>query len=81
MPENNTTGNINTNQQLRERIAATASELSQAKAELAETRKRQELLIKMAERKEAAVTKFMESWEKQEMAKIEKALKQKFGKR
>ena len=72
---------MNTNQQLRERIAATASELSQAKAELAETRKRQELLVKMAERKEAAVARFMESWEKKEMAKIEKALKAKPGRR
>lgn len=72
---------MKTNQQLRDRIAATASELSQAKAELAETRKRQELLIKMAERKEAAVARFMESWEKKEMAKIEKALKAKPGRR
>jgi len=62
---------------LRERIAAAATALSEAKAEVAATRKRQELLIKMAERKEAAVARFVESWTRKEMAKIEKALKPK----
>jgi hypothetical protein len=70
-----------TNQKLRERIAATASALSEAKAELVVTRKRQELLIKMAERKEAAVAKFVEDWTRKEMAKIEQALKPKTRKR
>jgi len=60
---------------LRERIAAAATALSEAKAEVAATRKRQELLIKMAERKEAAVARFVEDWTRKEMAKIEKALK------
>lgn len=62
-------------QKLRERVAETSNALSEAKAELALTRKRQDLLIKMAERKEAAVAKFVESWTRKEMAKIEKALK------
>jgi hypothetical protein len=62
---------------MRERVAAAASALAEAKAEMAATRKRQNLLIKMAERKEAAVAKFVESWTKKEMAKIEKALKPK----
>ena len=64
-------------QKLRDRVAATAAALAEAKAEVALTRKRQDLLIKMAERKEAAVAKFVDSWSKKEMAKIEKALKPK----
>ena len=36
---------------------------------------------RMAEKKEAAVAKFVESWSKKEMAKIEKALKPKRRKR
>jgi len=35
----------------------------------------------MAERKEAAVARFVESWTRKEMAKIEKALKPKNRKR
>jgi len=62
---------------MRDRIAAAATALAHAKAEVAATRKRQDLLIKMAEKKEAAVAKFVESWSKKEMAKIEKALKPK----
>ena len=64
-------------QKLRDRVAAAASAVAEAKAEVALTRKRQELLVKMAERKEAAVAKFVESWSKKEMAKIDKALKPK----
>lgn len=40
-------------------------------------RKRQDLLTKMYVKKEAAVARFLESWDKKEMAKIEKALKPK----
>lgn len=58
-------------------MAAAASAVAQAKAEVAITRKRQDLLIKMAEKKETAVARFVESWTKKEMAKIEKALKPK----
>lgn len=68
-------------QKLQERIAVASSALASAKAEVASTRKRQDLLIKMAEKKEAAVAKFVESWSKKEMAKIEKALKPKGRKR
>ena len=68
-------------QKLRDRVAAAATAVAEAKAEVALTRKRQDLLIKMAERKEAAVAKFVESWSKKEMAKIEKALKPKPRKR
>ncbi|MCK5394694.1 MAG: hypothetical protein KAJ32_01815 [Gammaproteobacteria bacterium] len=68
-------------QKLRDRVAAAASAVAEAKAEVAATRKRQDLLIRMAERKEAAVAKFVESWSKKEMAKIEKALKPKARKR
>ena len=68
-------------QKLQERIAVASSALAEAKAEVALTRKRQDLLIKMAEKKEAAVAKFVESWSKKEMAKIEKALKPKGRKR
>ena len=64
-------------QKLRDRVAAAASAVAEAKAEVALTRKRQDLLVKMAERKEAAVAKFVESWSKKEMAKIDKALKPK----
>jgi hypothetical protein len=64
-------------QKLRDRVAAAAAAVAEAKAEVALTRKRQDLLIKMAEKKEAAVAKFVESWSKKEMAKIEKALKPK----
>ena len=58
-------------------MVAAAAAVAEAKAEVALTRKRQDLLIKMAERKEAAVAKFVESWSKKEMAKIEQALKPK----
>ncbi len=68
-------------QKLQDRVAAAAAAVAEAKAEVAATRKRQGLLIKMAERKEAAVAKFVESWTKKEMAKIEKALKPKTRKR
>ena len=68
-------------QKLQERVATASSALAEAKAEVALTRKRQDLLIKMAEKKEAAVAKFVESWSKKEMAKIEKALKPKGRKR
>ncbi|MCW8851857.1 MAG: hypothetical protein OQK44_04260, partial [Gammaproteobacteria bacterium] len=68
-------------QKLRDRVAAAASAVAAAKAEVATTRKRQDLLIKMAEKKEAAVARFVESWSKKEMAKIEKALKPKSRKR
>jgi hypothetical protein len=64
-------------QKLRDRVAAAASAVAEARAEVALTRKRQDLLVKMAERKEAAVAKFVESWSKKEMAKIDKALKPK----
>lgn len=60
---------------LHDRIAATASALAAAKAEVAETKKRQELLLKMAKRKEEAVARFVEDWTKKEMAKIEKVMK------
>ena len=66
---------------MRDRVAATASALAEAKAEVTLTRKRQDLLIKMAERKEAAVSRFVESWTKKEMAKIDKALRPKRQKR
>jgi hypothetical protein len=66
-----------TREKLRERIAATAKALAIARAELAETRKRQALLVKMAENKEAAITSFVEKWSKKEMARIDKAMKPK----
>lgn len=66
-----------TREKLRERIADTAKALAQARAELAATRKRQALLVKMAENKEAAVTSFVEKWSKKEMARIDKAMKPK----
>jgi len=68
-------------QKLQDRIAAASSALATAKAEVASTRKRQDLLIKMAEKKEAAVAKFVESRSKKEMAKIDKSLKPKGRKR
>ena len=68
-------------QKLQDRVAAAAAAVAEAKAEVALTRKRQDLLIRMAEKKEVAVAKFVESWTKKEMAKIEKALKPKKRKR
>ena len=68
-------------QKLQDRVTAAASAVAEAKAEVATTRKRQDLLIKMAEKKEAAVAKFVESWSKKEMAKIDKAIKPKRSKR
>lgn len=68
-------------QKLQERVTAASAAVAEAKAEVASTRKRQDLLIKMAEKKEAAVAKFVESWSKKEMAKIDKALKPKRNKR
>ena len=68
-------------QKLQDRVAAASAAVAEAKAEVASTRKRQDLLIKMAEKKEAAVAKFVESWSKKEMAKIDKALKPKRNKR
>lgn len=68
-------------QKLRDRVIVAASSLAAAKAEVALTHKRQDLLIKMAEKKEAAVARFVESWSKKEMAKINKALKPKRRKR
>lgn len=70
-----------TKQSLRDCVAATASALAEAEAEVALVNKRQKLLIKMAEKKEAAVAKFVESWTKKEMAKIDKALNHKLRKR
>jgi hypothetical protein len=58
-------------------MAATNAALKQARAEIAATRKRQALLEKMAEKKEKAIAAFIESWQKKEMAKIEKAMKPK----
>jgi len=58
-------------------MAATNAALKQAKAEIAATRKRQALLEKMAEKKEKAIAAYIESWQKKEMAKIEKAMKPK----
>ncbi|PCI08152.1 MAG: hypothetical protein COB77_03010 [Gammaproteobacteria bacterium] len=66
---------------MRDRVIVAASSLAAAKAEVALTHKRQDLLIKMAEKKEAAVARFVESWSKKEMAKINKALKPKRRKR
>ena len=66
---------------MQDRVAAASSAVAAAKAEVASTRKRQDLLINMAEKKEAAVAKFVESWSKKEMAKIDKALKPKRSKR
>lgn len=62
-------------QRLSSRIAATQEALAAARAELAETRKRQTLLQQMAERKEAAIASFVDKWSKQQMARIEKAMK------
>ena len=66
---------------MQDRVAAASSAVAAAKAEVALTRKRQDFLIKMAEKKETAVAKFVESWSKKEMAMIDKALKPKRRKR
>ena len=68
-------------QKLRDRVIAAAAAVAEAQAEVAVTRKRQDLLIKMSEKREIAVAKFVESWSKKEMAKINKALKPKLHKR
>ncbi len=68
-------------QRLRERVAETSAELAEVKAEAATAKKRQKLLVEMAEKKEVAVARFMESWSKKEMVRIEKALKPKSRKR
>ena len=68
-------------QKLRDRVIAAAAAVAEAQAEVAVTRKRQDLLIKMSEKREIAVAKFVESWSKKEMAKINKALKPKPRKR
>ena len=68
-------------QKLQDRVTEAAAAVAAAKAEVALTRKRQDLLIKMAEKKEQAVAKFVETWSKKEMAKIDKALKPKRRKR
>ncbi len=68
---------VSAKKKLQDRIAAAAAAVTEAKAEVALTKKRQNLLIRMAERKEIAVAKFVESWTKKEMAKIELALKPK----
>ncbi len=68
-------------QKLRDRVIAAAAAVAEAQAEVAATRKRQDLLIKMSEKRETAVAKFVESWTKKEMAKINKALKPKLRKR
>ena len=54
-----------------------ASVVAAVKADAATAKKRLEHLVKMAEKKEAAVARFVENWTKKEMAKIEKALKPK----
>ncbi len=64
-------------QKMRERIVATSQALADARAEVAATRKRQALLLKMAEKKAAAVAAFVEKWSKKEMARIDKAMKPK----
>lgn len=68
-------------QKLRDRVVAAAAAVAEAQAEVAVTRKRQDLLIRMSEKREIAVAKFVESWSKKEMAKINKALKPKLHKR
>ena len=53
-------------QKLRDRVIAAAAAVAEAQAEVAVTRKRQDLLIKMSEKREIAVAKFVESWSKKE---------------
>jgi len=62
---------------MRDRIATVAAALAEAKAELASTKKRHDLMVKMAKKKEAAMAKYMESWTRKEIAKVEKSLKPK----
>ncbi len=62
---------------LQDRVAAAAAAVAEAKADVDLTKKRQNIFFRMAERKEIAVAKFVESWTKKEMAKIELALKPK----
>jgi hypothetical protein len=52
-----------------------AAALADAKAEVVVSNKRQDLLAKMYARKEVAVARFMDDWEKKERARIEKTLK------
>jgi len=56
-----------TRRELRERIAATNAALKKAKAEVAEARKRQSQLEKMAEKKEKAIAAFIERWQNKDM--------------
>ena len=62
---------------MQDRIAAVAAALADAKAELASTKKRHDLMVKMAKKKEAAMAKYMKSWTRKEIAKVEKSLKPK----
>ena len=62
---------------MRDKIAATSSALAEARAEVAATRKRQAMIMAMAEKKEAAIAAFVEKWSKKQMAKIDKAMKPK----
>jgi hypothetical protein len=72
---------VDVKQRLRDRVAETSAALAEVKAEAAIAQKRQKLMVQMAEKKEIAVARFMESWSKKEMARIEKALKPKRRKR
>jgi len=49
---------------LRKRIASTAAALKAAKAEVAASRKRQALILKMSGKKEAEVSAFLAKWKK-----------------
>ena len=60
-----------------ERIAATTAALVEARAEVAASLKRQAMIMKMAEQRESAITSFAEKWNKEQMAKIDKAMKPK----
>jgi hypothetical protein len=60
-----------------ERIAVASAALVEARAEVAASLKRQAMILKMAEKKEAAIASFTEKWSKEQMARIDKAMKPK----
>lgn len=64
-------------QKMLERIAAASAALASARAEVAASLKRQEMILKMAKQKDAAITAFAEKWSKEQMARINKATKPK----
>ncbi len=60
---------------LREAIAALKAEVKALKGDLSSARKREDVMSKMMAKRDAAVGKFLNGWDKKAMSVVEKSLK------